>query len=96
MGGLSTHENFIFRPYVERRRLEWEGGDWDTKCSVTSLFTLQEVTNLHQCSVCGPAVEILDEVHEFDPVNPLESPENPTAFKAQEEPCNSLFNTIKS
>jgi len=40
MGALSTYEDFIFRPYVERRRFEWEGGDWDTKCSVTGLFTL--------------------------------------------------------
>jgi hypothetical protein len=40
MSALSTHENFIFRPYVERRHFEWEGGDWDTKCSVTDLFTL--------------------------------------------------------
>jgi hypothetical protein len=40
MGALSTYEGFIFRPYVERRRFEWEGGDWDTKCSVTGLFTL--------------------------------------------------------
>jgi hypothetical protein len=30
VGALSTHEDFIFRPYVERRRFEWEGGEWDT------------------------------------------------------------------
>jgi hypothetical protein len=40
MGALSTYEDFILKPYVERRRFEWERGDWDSKCSVTSLFTL--------------------------------------------------------
>jgi hypothetical protein len=30
------------------------------------------VEHLHQCSVCDPPVEILDEVHQSHPVNPLE------------------------
>jgi hypothetical protein len=38
MGVLSTHEDFIFKPYVERKCFEQEGGDPDTKCLVTSLF----------------------------------------------------------
>ncbi len=30
------------------------------------------VEHLHQCSVCDPPVETLDEVHQSNPVNPLE------------------------
>jgi hypothetical protein len=40
MGALSSYLYFILRAKVERRQIEWEGGDWNTKYSVTSLFTL--------------------------------------------------------
>jgi hypothetical protein len=30
------------------------------------------VEHFRQCSVCDPPVEILDEVHQSNPVNPLE------------------------
>jgi hypothetical protein len=53
----------------------------------------------HQCSVCDPTLEIFDEVHESNPVNPLEKTPGTlktcTEFKAPEEnrrtePCFRL------
>jgi hypothetical protein len=40
----------------------------------------------------GPAIEVLDEVHQLNPVNPLETLEKSTAL---EDPWNSLTNTVK-
>jgi hypothetical protein len=40
--------------------------------------------DLHQRSVCDPALEILDGVHQSNPVNPLETLKSPTALRALE------------
>jgi hypothetical protein len=40
--------------------------------------------HLDQPSGCDPALEILDGVHQSNPVNPLETLKNPTALRALE------------
>ncbi len=41
--GCASHQDFVSRPYVEKRHFEWKGGDWDFQCSVAGLFTLLTV-----------------------------------------------------
>ncbi len=49
--------------------------------------------HLQQCMLLwGPAIEVLDEVHQLNPVSPLETLEKSTAL---EDPWNSLTNTVK-
>jgi len=43
--------------------------------------------HLDERSVCDPALEMLAEVHQSSPVNPLKTLKNPTALRALER-CN--------
>ncbi len=62
-------------PWKELRNMGWSGEKcvrvWDH--GVCDVQWRQKCTNhLRQCSVCDPsALEILDEVHQSNPVNPL-------------------------
>jgi hypothetical protein len=55
--------------------------------------------HLHQRSVRDPALKILDEVHEYNPVDPLElfwDPEKMHSFESPGAALNSLINRVKS
>jgi hypothetical protein len=53
--------------------------------------------HLQQCSVCEPpALEILDEVHQSNPRNPLEDFWDPENVHILSEPWKRLINTVRS
>ncbi len=88
-------------PWKERRNLGWSGemicaclGRW----RVCDVQWRHKCTNhLHQCSVCDPsALEILDEVHQSNPVNPLEDCwESPDKMHSFQSPRGALQESNK-
>jgi hypothetical protein len=65
-------------------------------CSFAPQITPTIVEHLYDRSVWNPRLEILDEVHQSNAVNPLEMLKIPTAFRASEEAWRSVINTVKS
>ncbi len=52
--------------------------------------------HFHQCSVCEPALEILDEVHQSNPENPLEDLCEETQNTQLSRDLEESINTVES
>ncbi len=64
-------------------------------CSFAPQMTLTILEHLYHRSVCDLELQILDEVHQSNAMNPPELLKIPTPFRASEEAWNSLTNTVK-